>query len=248
MYRLLLISLFLAVSAANGQGLAVHVIFGPNLPAFCSPNTGDIYFKTTGAVGVKGLYSCDSPNTWVFHGNGGGNVTSFNGRAGAVTLLSSDVLGVLNYLNLQSLDFFSLTPYVSAGNTTNSIASYYAGLNTALGITQSHIGPNLPALALYAQHIPANSQFLDGNGGGCNILQTQQGTGTPCKRNNLATLNSYTDAMFAAGAVGLNIQMDLTTLAADSQYPTIVTAQTGTLLTSDCAERVLRLLYLLPKL
>lgn len=45
-------------------------------------------------------------------GGGGGGVSSFNGRVGAVTLLSSDVTGALGY-----------TPTNSAGNITGSAAS-----------------------------------------------------------------------------------------------------------------------------
>jgi parallel beta-helix repeat protein len=82
----LLFFLLLGLSEAQAQ-VALHVIFGPLLPAFCSPLTGDIYFKTTGGTGVQGLYSCDAVNTWVFHGNGGtSGVSSVTGTTNQITV------------------------------------------------------------------------------------------------------------------------------------------------------------------
>jgi len=88
MLRLLLISLF-SVLEINAQ-IAIYVISGPNLPATCSTAQGQVWFKTTGGAGVQGLYSCDAPNTWVFHGSGGAGVSSFNSRTGAVLPLVGD--------------------------------------------------------------------------------------------------------------------------------------------------------------
>ena len=56
--------LFLAAAVLSAQpqaGIARHVGWGPSLPTACSPQTGDIYFKTTATVGP---YFCSATNTW----------------------------------------------------------------------------------------------------------------------------------------------------------------------------------------
>jgi hypothetical protein len=51
------------LNAQPSSSTARHIISGATLPATCSPNTGDVYFRVTaGPVGA--LYQCTAPSTW----------------------------------------------------------------------------------------------------------------------------------------------------------------------------------------
>jgi hypothetical protein len=47
--------------ALMAQSVTQHIVAGPNLPARCSPGTGDIFFKTSATVGI---YVCNTQNLW----------------------------------------------------------------------------------------------------------------------------------------------------------------------------------------
>ncbi len=87
------ISLLLVAVSAFGQNVnppqasvAHHVTFGTSLPATCSPTTGDVYFLTTGQIG---LYSCIGSNAWGYVGTFSGSgtfVQTFGSSATSVTV------------------------------------------------------------------------------------------------------------------------------------------------------------------
>ncbi len=73
---LALIFAMAGVSAAQSisSSTARHIGWGPTLPATCSPNTGDVFFKTAATIGS---YQCLTANTWsVMGGSGSGTVGS----------------------------------------------------------------------------------------------------------------------------------------------------------------------------
>src|SRR6478672_4961723 len=58
---LTLLLLFVAIADAQIKTPAAHIRFGSSLPATCTPNTGDVFFKTSATIG---LYQCLTTNTW----------------------------------------------------------------------------------------------------------------------------------------------------------------------------------------
>lgn len=67
-----LLVLLLLLSAMAGAQVSSHtafrIRFGSALPATCSPNTGDVFFKTSATIGS---YQCLVANTWTAMGGGG---------------------------------------------------------------------------------------------------------------------------------------------------------------------------------
>lgn len=80
MRKYLLLVLFLLFAAlpthAQVTGPAGHIRFGSSLPAVCTPNTGDVFWRTTSTVG---LYLCLTTNTWTAAGTGSGSGTVNSG-------------------------------------------------------------------------------------------------------------------------------------------------------------------------
>ena len=65
----LLIFLFVACFplAAQFSSTAYHIRYGANLPSVCTPNTGDVFFKTS----PTSVYYCSASNTWSLLTSGG---------------------------------------------------------------------------------------------------------------------------------------------------------------------------------
>jgi hypothetical protein len=117
MKRLLIFLAF--VSLGNAQvfsSRAKRVVTGTSLPTTCDPNLGEIFFKTTSAIG---LYQCTSANSWVYLGPGSGSVTSVGlSLPGEFVVTGSPVTtsGTLtgNWVS-QSANTFLASPNGSAG-------------------------------------------------------------------------------------------------------------------------------------
>lgn len=79
--RRLLLLLILAAPLAFGQAttdIAAHIRWGTTLPTSCTPNNGDIFFKTSATIGA---YECLSANTWTAFATGsGGSPGGSNGN------------------------------------------------------------------------------------------------------------------------------------------------------------------------
>jgi len=58
---------------------ARHIIYGISLPATCTPNTGDVFFRTTATIGS---YQCLATNTWTAMGAGSVGPTGPTGGTG----------------------------------------------------------------------------------------------------------------------------------------------------------------------
>ncbi len=85
--RLFIVSVFAAMSLhAQFSSTAYHIAPGASLPATCSPNSGDVWFKTAATIG---MYQCLTANTWTAVGGGGGGGITGSGGVNQVTYWSS---------------------------------------------------------------------------------------------------------------------------------------------------------------
>lgn len=101
---------------AQFTSTARHVTWGPTLPSRCSPNTGDIFFKTTATIGP---YFCSAANTWTAISGGASGVSSFNSRTGAI-LPAQDDYGPTQFNCLTAVRT-STTRLTFGGNLTASL-------------------------------------------------------------------------------------------------------------------------------
>lgn len=112
------------LSAQTGSGIARHINWGASLPVTCSPSTGDVFFLTTGSVG---MYQCTATNTWsIVPQGGGGTGCTFTGGS------SNDILIVAGANCTTSL----ATADTSGNVTALSLAVNGASLgSTKLAVT-----------------------------------------------------------------------------------------------------------------
>lgn len=112
------LTLTVVCSAQVSNSPASHIRYGSSLPATCKTTTGDVFFLTTGSIG---LYQCVALNTW---GQlpGGANITwdgTTMGVNGALNVnpqtVGSELAG--NWTNSVTLPFGTLT---SSGATISS--------------------------------------------------------------------------------------------------------------------------------
>ncbi len=133
-------ALLVAPLYAQFSSTAYHIAPGSSLPATCSPNNGDIWFKTSATLGP---YYCSAANTWssMAGGGGGGTIATTTlplkgdnaGNAVAVTgtCNSSTVVGGDGVCQAISTAFSILT------SATNSQAAMVVGTGASLTVSGS---------------------------------------------------------------------------------------------------------------
>ncbi len=97
-------------------------------------------------------------------------------------------------------------------------AQYEGDLFSAMASIQASTPPGpLPHIALTAQHIPGNSNWINIGKGVCSPAATY-GSASACIWNNVTALNAYTDALKRVGATGIDLHVDPLTLSASAEY------------------------------
>ena len=120
---------------------ASHIRWGPNLPTRCSPNTGDIFFKTTSTIGP---YWCSATNSWTFNGSAGsgtpgGSTNSLQinngsgGFAGLASLGTTTTVLIGNVAGPPSFGAVNLGTMVTGSLAAASVAGGNPVFNTVVG-------------------------------------------------------------------------------------------------------------------
>lgn len=177
----LLFTLLLAFSlSANAQGgTSGRIRYGSTLPSVCSPSTGDLFFLTSGTLG---LYECLSTNTWTRNASGGGSGTVNVGVAGQLAYYAtsgSAVSGLASAISVP-LGGTGVTSFAAGdllfGNGTSAVATsdnlnyngsiLKVGNNKAITVPYSTTGTNVTTELYGAGITVTNDQTFNGNGGG----------------------------------------------------------------------------------
>ncbi|HEX3663995.1 MAG TPA: hypothetical protein VHU23_02020 [Rhizomicrobium sp.] len=143
-------------------------------------------------------------------------VTSFNTRTGAVTLLQSDINSALGFTPVQSLPGTNYTIAPSGGNYT-SVRAAFSALTAFNVVPSANIALNVAA-GTYTDTVPLTVQSRFGN------ILSITGAGTIAHN-----LTSIVGATGSAGAWSLTLQLDsVAGMTAAQDYITIANASGGT--------------------
>ncbi len=163
MKNAILILLFCAsASVAQFSSTAYHIAPGASLPATCSPNSGDVWFKTSATIG---MYQCLTANTWTAVGSGGGGLT-LPGIQYAVLVDNGagNLGGNVNFTYNTVTDLVSMV-YSSQNNfrSTSIAATAPTATPVATGTGNLSIGTNTYCITFIMKRYPTDTTYADSN-------------------------------------------------------------------------------------
>ncbi len=180
MRAILLFACLAFPALAQFSSTAYHIAPGASLPATCSPNSGDVWFKTSATIG---MYQCLTANTWTAVGGGGGGGVTGSGVANQISYWTStsaiggfgywndtrQVLGIgrttrLSTLTAQAGSSFVISTCTTTANATADITGVGAGclFTTNIGIgSRIALSSDLTAIGTVTAIISDTHLILD---------------------------------------------------------------------------------------
>lgn len=168
------LSVFLRIAWGQIQSnTARHIVWGASLPAHCTPNTGDVFFKTTATIGP---YFCSATDTWTpMSGGGGGCPSGSDGQfqyksgsncGGMSGSIWTDATRLAQFQDASNNDIIVWTANILGNSNGNLFEVNYNNIApSSVGTASGSTGPDVPILAVKGGNTSIATTGFGGSGG-----------------------------------------------------------------------------------